>query len=375
MADFYCVAPFRQVYMDSTGVSPCCRLPRQATTLAQWENNKFLKKIQQQTLQGQWPTECNSGQQEEKLHNTSLRIQSNADYDRLYTDTLIDFIDYRSENLCNFRCRSCEPGFSHLIAKELEDNPKILSTFFPIKQKKYVTIDDSNYQWILNNLGQIRRLMFTGGEPTTMPKVKLILQEVLAQQHKDLLVMITSNGSFQDEFWYDLIEKIPNLHWTLSIDAVGSAASIIRDGSDWAQIEHNARWLAKNASSMMINSVISNLSLFQLWPLLDFANDLKQQSNGINGCDHRFHIISGNNHLAAHNFDSQLKTQAIEYLTQCQQQPWQSTIQTMLHGLTQQLINSEFNQYQWQQSQDYNLELDRLRGQDHTQLFVSQYPD
>jgi hypothetical protein len=343
--------------------------------LQQWENNTFLKKIQQQTIQGQWPTECNSCQKEEKLYGTSLRTQSNADYDHPHTDIKIDFVDYRSENLCNFRCRSCEPGFSHLIAKELEDNPKILSTFFPIKQKKYVTIDDANYQWILKNLGQIRRLMFTGGEPTVMPKVKLILQEVLAQQHKDLLVMITSNGSFQDEFWYDLTEKMRNLHWTLSIDAVGSAASIIRDGSDWTQIEINARWLAKNSSSMMVNSVISNLSLFQLWPLLYFVNNLKQQSNGINGCDHRFHIISGNNHLAAHNFDSQLKTQAIEYLTQCQQQPWESTIQTVLRGLTQQLINSEFNQYQWQQSQEYNLELDRLRGQDHTQLFVSQYPD
>lgn len=374
MDDFYCVAPFRQVYIDSTGVSSCCRLPRQVTTLQQWENNAFLKKIQQQTLQGQWPTECNGCQREEKLYNTSLRVQSNADYDQSYTDTQIDFIDYRSENLCNFRCRSCNPEFSHLIAKELEDNPEILSKFFPIAQKKYVTVDDVNYKWILENLSQIRRLMFTGGEPTVMPKVKLILQQVLKQQHKNLLIMITTNGSFQDKFWYDLTENLPNLHWTLSMDAIGSAAGIIRDGSQWSQIENNARWFAKNSGSFMINSVVSNISLFQLWPLLDFVKDLKQQSNGRNGCDHRFHIVQGG-HLAAHNLDDQLRTQAIAYLTQCQQQPWESATQNMLQNLREQVANSKFKETQWQQSQIYNQELDRLRGQDHTQLFAARYPD
>ena len=374
MDDFYCVAPFKMVYIDAKGVSPCCVLPRQSTTLQQWEHNDFLKKIQQETLLGQWPNECLVCKKDEELYNASLRTQSNLDYNQRYTDTNVDFVDYRSDNQCNFRCRSCNPIFSHLIAKEANDNPKILSKFYSADQKKYVTVNKNNYQWIIDNLQQIRRLMFTGGEPTIMPQVKIILQKALEARHQDLLIMITSNGSFQDKFWYDLTEKIPNLHWTLSIDAIGSAAGVIRDGSNWPQIEHNARWLAKNSGSVMINSVISNISLFQLWPLLDFVKDLKQQSNGINGCDHKFHIIGGTNHLAAHNLNDQLKTQAIAYLTQCQQQPWESTTQTMLQSLKETLINSGFNQTQWQRCQEYNQELDRLRGQDHTQLFAEQYP-
>jgi hypothetical protein len=340
----------------------------------EWEHNEFLAKIQKDTGQGRWPTECSACRKSEQLYNTSLRIQSNAAYDQKYTDTNIDFIDYRSENLCNFRCRSCSPEFSHLIAKEAQDNPKILSGFFPIVKKKYVNVDETNFQWIIDNLTQIQRLMFTGGEPTVMSNVKLMLQKVLEKQHKDLLILITTNGSFRDDFWYDLTEKLPNLHWTISIDAIGPAAGIIRDGSDWSQIEYNARWLAKNSGSFMINSVVSNLSLFQLWPLLNFVKDVKQQSNGRNGCDHRFHIVQGG-HLAAHNLDDQLRTQAIEYLTQCQQQYWDTPTQTMLQGLKEQITNSEFNKARWQRSQTYNLELDRLRGQDHTQLFAARYPD
>lgn len=374
MSEFYCVAPFRQVFVDSSGVSPCCRLPRQSTTLQDWENNEFLKKIQQQTTQGQWPQECASCKQDEQIHSTSLRIQSNADYDQQYTDTKIDFIDYRLNNLCNFRCRSCGPEFSHLIAKETHDNPEILSRFFPIDQKKYVNVDPHNHEWVIDNLHQLKRIMFTGGEPTVMPQVKTILQHVLEHQHDDLLIMITSNGSFQDEFWYNLTRKLPNLHWTISIDATGAAASIVRDGSDWQQIEYNARWLAKNAGSFMINSVISNISLFQLWPLLQFVHTLKQQSNGRNGCDHRFHIVN-NGHQAVDNLDPALRASAIDYLAVCSQQPWDQSVQFMLNGVKEQIVNSTFDQRRWKRSQEYNFELDRLRGQDHTRLFLAQYPD
>ena len=379
MEDFYCAAPFRQIYIDSSGISPCCRIPRQHTTLKEWPDSTFLKELQQQTLTEQWPNLCNSCQREEKLYNTSLRIQSNANYELKHKNTLIDFIDYRSENLCNFRCRSCEPQFSHLIAKELQDNPEILSKFFPGNQKKHVTVDETNYKWIIDNLGQIKRLMFTGGEPTVIPQVKIMLTEILKNQYQDLLIMITTNGSFQDNFWYDLTKKLPNLHWTLSIDAIGTAANIIRNGSDWAQIEYNANWLAKNSNSFMINSVISNLSLFQLWPLLNFVKILKQQSNGTNGCDHRFHIINGppsriRNHLSVQNLSEQLRTQAIDYLIQCRSQHWEPDTINMLDGLLEQIKNSIFNQDQWKKTQEYNQELDRLRGQDHTQLFVAQYP-
>jgi hypothetical protein len=108
---------------------------------------------------------------------------------------------------------------------------------------------------------------------------------------------------------------------------------------------------------------------------LDFVKDLKQQSNGINGCDHKFHIIGGTNHLAAHNLDNRLRTQAIEYLAKCQEHHWEPTTQMMLQSLKEQVIKSEFNETQWQRFQEYNQELDRLRNQNHTQLFVEQYPN
>jgi molybdenum cofactor biosynthesis enzyme MoaA len=373
MNDFYCVAPFRQVYIDSTGISPCCQTSRQPVSLRDWSQNSFLLNLQQEFLQNKIPNACQSCHQQEIAYGTSLRTQSNQDYDQQYYDTTIDFIDYRADNLCNFQCRSCDPTFSHLIAKETQDNPDILKKFFSIPKQKYVSVDADNYEWIIDNLHQIKRLMFTGGEPTVMPQVKFMLEQAMKKQHKDLLIMITTNGSFQDDFWYDLTKSMSNLHWTISIDAVGSAASIVRHGSDWAQVEYNATWLSKHSGSFLVNSVISNINVFQLWPLLNFVKTLQQHSNGRNGCDHRFHVSQRPYYLSADNLDDQLRENALVYLARCMQESWSSSQQSMLQGLVTQIKNSTFDPILWEKSQTYNQELDRLRGQNHAQLFAEQY--
>jgi hypothetical protein len=373
MNNFYCVAPFRQAYIDSTGTSPCCQIPREPVSLQDWGQSSFLHNLQQEFLQNKIPNDCKGCHQQEIAYGTSLRTRFNKDYDQQYYNTEIDFVDYRANNLCNFRCRSCNPVFSHLIAKETQENPRVLAKFFRLQQQKYLSVDKDNYKWIIDNLHQIKRLMFTGGEPTVMPQVKLMLEQAMKKQHKDLVIMITTNGSFQDDFWYDLTKTMNNLHWTISIDAVGPAAEIVRDGTDWAQVEHNAKWLSQNSDSFMINSVVSNLTVFQLWPLLAFVKNLQKYSNGRNGCHHGFHVSQRPYYLSADNLSNQLRDNAIVYLDRCIQESWDPAQHSMLQSLLAQIKNSTVDPVLWMKSQTYNLELDRLRGQNHTQLFVEQY--
>ena len=69
--------------------------------------------------------------------------------------------------------------------------------------------------------------------------IKEIINEV-AKKYKDINIMITSNASFLDNFWFDITRQLGNIHWTISIDAVGSAAEIIRHGTDWQVVESNS---------------------------------------------------------------------------------------------------------------------------------------
>jgi hypothetical protein len=78
--------------------------------------------------------------------------------------------------------------------------------------------------------------------------------------------------------------------------------------------------------------------------------------------------------LSADNLDDQLREKALVYIDKCMQESWSPSQQLMLQGLVTQLKNSTFDPVLWKKNQTYNQELDRLRGQNHSQLFIEQYP-
>lgn len=373
MTNWYCVAPFRQVYIDNIGVSPCCEYKRSNTDLKTWFASQELRSIQDQLLSNQIPKSCEICVKNETSFGQSLRTQSNQDYDnKIFTDTKMNFVDYRANNICNFKCRSCSPTFSNGISNETARS-LVLQKFFKVESEKVARVEQSNFDYIIDHLDQIDRLMFTGGEPTKMPEVRGMLEEVVKRAGDRIGILITTNGSFTDSFWYDLVDKITNLHWTLSLDAVDSAAEIIRHGTHWHTVEHNAGWLAKNASSLMINSVVTNISLFQLNPLLRFVAELQHRSNGHNGCSHRFHVSSRPYMLSADNLDQEKLDQAIPYLEHCLQQTTVESQQSMLVGLIAQIKAAKFDQQLWNKSQEYNLCLDQMRAENYQSLFEPCY--
>ena len=367
MSQWYCPLPFKHAFVDSTGISACCRTPRHPDSLESWPTNPNLLKLQQELLTGKPPAQCNACVNQEKLQGSSLRTDANRDYNnQVFTECSIDFIDYRSSNICNFKCRSCEPAFSHGIDQETKSNPA-LGNFYKINTTKTVTITDTNQQWIVDNIKQIKRLMITGGEPTVIPGIKDIIK-LAVDRNPNINILITTNGSFTDQFWYDITPNMPNLHWTLSLDAVGASAEIIRHGTDWATVKYNARWLARHSHSFDINTVVSNLNILQLYPLLKFVNKLQQLSN-TNGCVHQFHAIRRPHYLATDNLSADLKLQAIEHLNLCLNLDLDELQHNMVQGLLFQINNSQPNTTLLERSAKFNSILDTVRNEDHTTLY------
>lgn len=348
--------------------------PKYNTTLEQWPEHPELKKLQNQLLAGQYPRACKACHDQEAATGQSLRLNSIADYqEQQFRTTQIDFVDYRANNICNFKCRSCEPNYSHGIAQEVRKH-RSLNRFYPVLTAKTLHVTDQNQQWILDNLSQLQRLMFTGGEPTVMPGVKEIVATVMSQ-YPDVKVMITTNGSFTDPFWKDITKPDSNIHWTLSLDAVGTAAEIIRHGTDWAVVEHNARWLAQHSPSLDINTVVTRLNLFQLAPLLKFVRDLQHMSVGPNGlhgdmgCRHQFHVASRPYMIGADNWPPELVDSTREYLEQCLTMDLDDDQAGMVKGVLENINTLDFDPMAWQRGLEFNQELDAVRSEDHTRLY------
>ena len=374
MTTWYCPLPFKHAFVASNGISACCQTPQQPVDLNQWADSKYLKDFQEKILSGQPPKECQGCVKQEKITGKSLRTDSLQDYNhQRFTDSNIDFIDYRANNICNFKCRSCEPRFSHGIANETKNN-LVLQKFHAVIDQKIVSVTDTNIEWIRQNLPQIKRLMLTGGEPTIIPEIRFMIERIVYDK-LDVHLMITTNGSFENDFWCELTRLHDNVHWTVSLDAVGPAAEIIRHGTEWPKIERNVRWLATNAASMNINTVISSLNILHLKPLLQFVKEIQTESvfprgrHGKNGLRHQSTVILLPNLLAACNLPPEVKQHAISHVSECLTMDLDPEQTQMLQGLLTQLYKTKFDSQSWHRNEIFNNELDQIREQNHVNLY------
>ena len=248
MPDFYCPLPFRHVFVDSTGVSACCQLPRRSMNIQHWIQSSELKNIQSQLTQGQVPVGCSVCVRQEKTQGHSLRTESLRDYGQQYfTDTDIDFVDYRASNICNFKCRSCGPAYS---SAWVPDATKLGYT----DQEKVWSIggigEQTNYDFLTDQIDNVRRIYFAGGEPLLMPEHWQILDMLVAKERFDVKLSYNTNCSTLSygkknimDYWSKW--QFGKLEIWPSIDEVGPRAELIRAGTVWPKVEENLKKLSE----------------------------------------------------------------------------------------------------------------------------------
>lgn len=363
----WCPLPFRHVFIEPRGVKPCCSYTRIANmSVDQWVSSDQLNALQTNILAGKTDPGCADCLRNEQQHGVSTRLGALAQYgESMFSDTKIDYVDYRSSNVCNFKCRSCEPYFSNGIAQDVKQS-EFLATLYQIPPEKVATVSDK--QWIINNLSQIQRLMFTGGEPTLLPEVKEIVNRIRKEKLDTEIIMIT-NGSFRDPWWLDIAQDMPNLNFTVSLDAVGPAAEIIRHGTNWSQIERNVLYLANHAHSLNFSTVITQLNLFQLAPLLAFINIIQKLSDRPNGRTQFMQVCNHPHYFSPLNWPDYLRPAAMQYVDDLLALNFLESAHDILKDLRNNIEQHQFDADAWTTAQRVNLELDALRKQDHSWLF------
>jgi hypothetical protein len=73
--------------------------------------------------------------------------------------------------------------------------------------------------------------------------------------------------------------------------------------------------------------------------------------------------------LAASNLPPELKQHAISHVSECLTMDLDQEQAQMLQGLLIQLQQSKFNPNAWHHTETFNSELDKIRGQNHLELY------
>ena len=201
-----------------------------------------------------------------------------------------------------------------------------------------------------------------------LPEVREIIERV-RQQSLDVNIQIITNGSFQDHYWLEIARSMPNVNFTVSIDAVGDAAEIIRHGTNWPQVEHNIRWLAYHGHSLNFATVISRLNLFQLAPLMSFTQDIRKRYDRPNGRTQFIQICNHPAYLNPVNWPQGLDESAQRYLDAViAAEDYEPTIQVLTY-LKNNIKTHVYDLGLWEQGERYNTEINALRGQKHAHLY------
>jgi sulfatase maturation enzyme AslB (radical SAM superfamily) len=339
-------------------------------SIQEWIDSDELAQIQQSFKEGKPAEGCQFCVRNEAVGAPSTRLRSIDDYADVIYETKIDTIDYRANNLCNYKCRSCHAGASSAWLPDVKSSD-LMKKFHPIIDSKVISNQEKNRSWILKNISNLCIVTFAGGEPTIISEIKDACREIAKNRSKDLRLVIITNGSVFDDFWQSLTAELgPNLVWCVSLDAVGPAAEVIRNGTKWHQVEKNIHDIAEQGHALVFNSTISNLNLFHLDPLQDFIRELRdfKKSQGKPGIQ-TVKSVWMPKFMNPYNWPEHLSSTAIEYLENTISKETYADSIEWLSNLKQGIIDNDFNQQDWDLHLLYNRELDRLRLEKFEELY------
>ncbi len=292
-----CKAPWSLLTIDPSGfITLCCHssgFPLQhineVDSLKHFFNSDKYQDVRQRFLNGQFPSNCQVCEVADKTPPMEQKfIQSLPWMDEQLTasNKKILALEYTASNLCNQTCATCGSRFS---SKWLNHDRKAMeqglnfrkdSLYVDLQQKQEKT-KSKNVQKVFEILPDLKLLIFKGGEPLADPKTRDILQEIVDNNYK-CSVLIVSNLSLIDEKWFDLFKKIKKngkLIIVGSVDGTGDVYEWIR-GSRWQETERTIRNFQKILGEpLQLNISVSLFNFFTLPEDLHKLDELNATRN------------------------------------------------------------------------------------------------
>jgi len=302
----FCAVPWTQMATNASGFYRFCCNATPGKNLVQnqdgqpfrventsaeavW-NSKHYKSFRKQFLNGEEPEMCERCFREEKSGVESARQKMNRKWEGQYDPSSEDvahvkYIDLRLGNLCNLKCRMCNPYASSKWVDEwnqvvgaaelVPNNP--LTEAEALRLKKLDWPDkDATWENLKPVLNQVEEIYLTGGEPLLSLKQKELLDHFIESGiSKNIRLKYNTNLTVLPE---DLIKRwasFKKVVCNVSIDGVGPFDEYIRFPTKWSVVEKNLRQLIQLEREGMplqigVHVTVQMYNILHLSEVLDF---------------------------------------------------------------------------------------------------------
>lgn len=273
-------------------------------------NSEVYTNIRKQMLNGERPDMCQRCFREEDAGVRSARQAWNDKWqqENNYTEKApfdVKYVDIRLGNLCNLKCRMCNPYASNQWVKEwalVED------ALEPSEYERLSKMDwpenEKTWENLFSIANTVEEIYLTGGEPT-----------IIKEQHKLLDYYIDNGTAHKIKLKYNtnltnvpqhLIDKwseFKQIQLNCSIDATDDLDRYIRYPSNWKKIVENFETIRQLPNANIeIHCTVQMYNILRLDKLIDWAEPY--------GHKIYFNILNHPEYLNIRCLPKELKTQA-----------------------------------------------------------------
>jgi organic radical activating enzyme len=263
-------------------------------------NSPTMQQVRKDMMEGTPVSACSHCYKQESIDKKSFRQMMTDEWkNRLgssfhnYVKEAIDnewkislppvYLDLRLGNLCNLKCRMCNPFNSSQIAKEhfelYEEDTGYKSVWAdqfgqnPTHLKEESVVFDSNFLWndIIGIIPSLKKVYMTGGEPTLIKNNFRFMEECINAGYNDQIELFFNiNCTNVTDKFLELISQFKSIKINCSLDGVEKVNDYIRSPSRWEKIDINFRKLAALPN---VNLGVS--PVIQVYNILDCHNILE----------------------------------------------------------------------------------------------------
>jgi len=333
MSDTFCVLPWMHLATNASGnLRVCCNstpgknmiLKEDGKPYKLWRDDirdawtsETYKEIRRQMLAGERPEMCQRCFREEDVGVKSARQSWNQKWreDRVYEaepEMDIRYVDLRLGNLCNLRCRMCNPYASNQWVdewKELTGQDLGESEFNRLKHMDWPE-HEKTWDNLFSLVDSIDEIYLTGGEPTIIQQQHRLLDHCIERGlAKSIKLKYNTNLTNIPQRLVEKWSQFRTVQLNCSIDATGALDRYIRYPSNWSKIQENFERVRELDNSYVeIHCTVQMYNITRLHELIDWAEPY--------GHKIYFNILNHPECLNIRVLDSGLKNQVTQILAQ-----------------------------------------------------------
>jgi len=249
-----CISDHRNAISRSKNFNPKTFLDLNKDSVESVMNSDYFKQTRLEMLNGKIPEACRRCFNEEAAGVRSKRIEENEKFkftpDMARAITQPDgsipanfkFIELRLGNLCNLKCRTCNPVSSTQWIMPYQKLKQEITFITDYDRKIDCSWTESDAFWddLFQHSKDVELIYVNGGEPTLVEKHWRYLEELIKRGlNKQITLWYNINMTNVPDKLLDLWKEFKRVQITCSIDDLGERNDYIRAGSKWNEILSN----------------------------------------------------------------------------------------------------------------------------------------